>query len=106
MTTKSKAGATTLKRLFTNKYKAPTAAARKNATALAAIVGGVAEDVGRRCMVFTHSSQKLSKIVGSVECRGTVVSLFFEDISARDAGAMLTALVLTHEKSKKRGSER
>ena len=105
MTTKSKAGATTLKRLFTNKYKAPTAAARKNATALAAIVGGVAEDVGRRCMVFTHSSQKLSKIVGSVECRGPVVSVFFEDISARDAGVMLTSLALTYGKLKKRGGK-
>jgi len=106
MTTKSKAGATTRKRLFTSRYKPPTAAARKNAAALAAIVGGVAEDVGRRCMVFTHSSKKLRKIVGSVECRGPVVSLFFEDISARDAGAMLAALALTYGKSKKRGNKR
>jgi uncharacterized protein YodC (DUF2158 family) len=106
MTTKSKAGATTQKRLFTSRYKPPTAAARKNAEALAAIVRGVVVDAGPRALVSTYSSKKLPKIAGSVECRGPVVSVFFEDISARDAGAMLAALALTYGKSKKRGGKR
>ncbi len=93
MTTKSKAGATTRKRLFASKYKPPTAAARKNAAALAKIIGGTAEDVGRRCTVQIGLSQKLPNIDGSVECRDAVVSLILLDISPGEVGAMLMTLV-------------
>ena len=86
------------------KYKPPTVAARKNAAALAAIVGGVVVDAGSRCMMYTYSSKKLSKIDGAVECRGPVVTVVFEDISVRDAGAMLAVLAFMY--GKKRGGKR
>jgi hypothetical protein len=84
----------------------PATEARTNAAALAKIIDGIAKDVGRRCMVFTHSSKKLPKIEGSVECRGSTVTLSLVDISAPDAGAMLATLVLTRGKSKKRKAKR
>jgi hypothetical protein len=73
---------------------------------LAKIIGGTAKDVGRRCMVFTHSSQKLSKIEGAVECRGSTVTVSLVDISATEVGAMLATLVLMRGESKKRKTKR
>jgi hypothetical protein len=84
----------------------PAAEARTNAAALAKIIGGTAEDVGRRCMVVTYFSQKLPKIEGSIECQGSTVTLTLVDISAPEVGAMLTTLVLMRGESKKRKARR
>jgi hypothetical protein len=85
----------------TSKKTGPTAAAKKNAEAMAIIVGGVAEDVGRRCVVFTYLSKKLRNIEGSIECRDSTVTVSLVDISAPEAGALLATLVLMCEESKK-----
>jgi hypothetical protein len=84
----------------------PATEARTSAAVLAKIIGGTAENAGRRCMVFTRSSQKLSKIEGSVECRGSTVTLSLVDISAPEAGAMLATLVFMRGESKKRKAKR
>jgi hypothetical protein len=80
----------------------PATEARTNAAVLAKIIGGTAEDVGRRCMVFTYSSKRLRGIEGSVECRGDTVTLSLVDISALEVGAMLARLTLMRGESKKR----
>jgi hypothetical protein len=90
----------------TSKNTGPDAAARKNAGALAIIVGGVAKDVGRRCMVFTYSSKRLPKIEGAIECRDSTVTVTLVDISAPEVGAMLATLVLMRGEAKKRKAKR
>jgi hypothetical protein len=101
MTTKPKAGATVTKPA--PKRTGPTAAAKRNAVVMAKICGGTVVEVGRRCTVHTGRSQKLAKVMGSVECRGSTVTMVLFNVTPLQAGAMLLLLIHARGAWKKRG---